>query len=114
MITKFTDTYLSSGLDELIRNGIPNMPKEVIMVSSVPNMNTVTFTTRCWDPKITIIIEELKHLNLYKETIKLYDLSRQMVFHDKDNKHDLVKTMPGELLDLIVFEKTDSFSCFNP
>ena len=47
--------------------------------------------------------EELKHLNLYKWTIELYGLPRQVVFYDRDHKHDLVKTMPGEFIDLIVF-----------
>ena len=34
--------------------------------------------------------------NLYKATIKFCGLSRQLVFHDRENKHGFVKTMPGK------------------
>ena len=34
--------------------------------------------------------------NLYKTTTELCGLSIQVVFHDRENKHDFVKTMPGK------------------
>ena len=33
--------------------------------------------------------------NLYKATTELGGLSRQVVFHDRENKHDFVKTVTG-------------------
>ena len=35
--------------------------------------------------------------NLYKATTRFHGLSRQVVFHDRENKHDFVKTVPGKL-----------------
>ena len=35
--------------------------------------------------------------NLYKATTKFYGLSRQVVFHDRENKHDFVKAVPDKL-----------------
>ena len=40
--------------------------------------------------------------NLYKATTIFCGLSRQVVFHDCENKHDFVKTMPGKLQNLCV------------
>ena len=35
--------------------------------------------------------------NLDKATTELCGLSMQVVFHDRENKHDIVKTVPGKL-----------------
>ena len=35
----------------------------------------------------------LQQWNLYKETTKFSDLSRQLLFHNRDNKHDYVNTI---------------------
>ena len=50
--------------------------------------------------------------NLYKATTKFCSLSRQVVFHDKENKHDFVKTVPGKLCILCVFSKTSLVSLY--
>ena len=44
--------------------------------------------------------------NLYKATIEFCGLSRQVVFHGRENKHDLVKTVPGKWWNLCVLSKT--------
>ena len=44
--------------------------------------------------------------NPYKATTKFRGLPRQVVFHDRENKHDFVKTMSDKWLNLCVFSKT--------
>ena len=44
--------------------------------------------------------------NLYKATTKFCGLSRQVVSHDTENKHDFVKTVPDKCWNLCVFDKT--------
>ena len=44
--------------------------------------------------------------SLYKVTSKFCCLSRQVVSHDRDNKHDFVKTVPGKCWNLCVVGKT--------
>ena len=44
--------------------------------------------------------------NLYKAASKLCGLSRRVVFHNRENKHDFVKTVPGKY----VFSKTSQVS----
>ena len=46
------------------------------------------------------------HWNLYEATTTFCGLSRQVVFHDRENKHDFVKTVPGKLWNLCVFSRT--------
>ena len=46
----------------------------------------------------------------YKTTAGLYDLSRQVVFHYRENKHDFVKTMPVKCQTLCFFIKTSLVS----
>ena len=48
--------------------------------------------------------------NLYKATTELCGLSRQVVFHSRENKHDFVKTVPGKWQNLCVFSKTSPVS----
>ena len=50
--------------------------------------------------------------NLYKVTTKFCGLSRQVVFHDRENKHDFVKTAPGKWWNLCVFSKTSPVSLY--
>ena len=49
-------------------------------------------------------------LNLYKVTTKICGLSRQVVFHDRDDKHDFVKTAPEK--DPCVISETSSVSLY--
>ena len=44
--------------------------------------------------------------NLYKATTKFCGLLRQVSFHDRENKHDFVKIVPGKWWNLCVFSKT--------
>ena len=50
--------------------------------------------------------------NQYKATTKFCGLSRQMVFHDRENKHDFIKTVPGKWLNLCVFSVTSPVSLY--
>ena len=50
--------------------------------------------------------------NLYKATIKFCVLSRQVVLHDRENKHDLVKAVPGQWRNLRVFSQTSLVSLY--
>ena len=57
--------------------------------------------------------------NLYKVTTTFCGLSRQVVFHSRENKHDLVKTVPGKWQNVCVFSKTFPvslyrFHCISP
>ena len=54
----------------------------------------------------------LVQLNLYKATTKFCGLSRQVVFHDRENKHDFVKTVPGKWCNLCVFSKISLVSLY--
>ena len=49
--------------------------------------------------------------NLYEATTKFCGLSRQVVSHDSENKHDFVKTVPDKCWNLCVFSKT--YTVFN-
>ena len=51
--------------------------------------------------------------NLYKATIKFCGLSKQVVFHDREDKLDFVKTMTGKWWNLCVFIKTSSLYRFH-
>ena len=42
----------------------------------------------------------------YKATTKFYGLWRQVVSHDRENKHDFVKIVPDKCWNLCVFSKT--------
>ena len=44
--------------------------------------------------------------NLYKATNKLCGLSRQVVSDNMENKHDILKTVPGKWQNLCAFSKT--------
>ena len=44
--------------------------------------------------------------DLYKATTKFCGLSRQVVSHDRENKHDFVKTAPDKCWNLCDFSKT--------
>ena len=44
--------------------------------------------------------------NLYKATTKFCGLSRQVVSHDRENKHDFVMAMPDKWWNLCVFSET--------
>ena len=50
--------------------------------------------------------------NPYKATPKLYGLSRQVVFHDTENKHNLMKTVLDKLQNICVFIKTSLVSLY--
>ena len=47
-------------------------------------------------------------LNLCKVTTEYWCLSRQVVFHNRENKHDFVKTVPGKSSNLCVFYRKTS------
>ena len=51
-------------------------------------------------------LSEPMQWNLYKATTKFCGLSRQVVFYDRENKHDFVKTVPCKCSNLCVFSKT--------
>ena len=50
--------------------------------------------------------------NLYKATTEFRGLSRQVVSHGRENKHDFVKTVSGKLWNLCVFSKTYPVSLY--
>ena len=50
--------------------------------------------------------------NLYKATTKFCGLSRQVLFHDSENKYDFVKSVPGKRWNLCVFSKTFEVSLY--
>ena len=47
--------------------------------------------------------------NLYKTATRFYGLSRQVVFHDRENKHDFVWTVPDKLQNLCVLVRLPRF-----
>ena len=47
---------------------------------------------------------------LYKTTIESYGLSRQVVFHNKGNKHDFDKSQPGNWWNMSAHDKTAKLS----
>ena len=50
--------------------------------------------------------------NPYKATPKFYGLSRQVVFHDTENKHNFMKTVLDKLQNICVFIKTSLVSLY--
>ena len=51
--------------------------------------------------------------NLYKATTKFCGLTRHVVYHDRENKHDFVKTVPGKWWNLRVIVRL-SLSHYTP
>ena len=49
---------------------------------------------------------QTKYSKTCKATIQFCGLWIQVVFHDRENKHDFVKTVPGKWWNLCVFSKT--------
>ena len=56
--------------------------------------------------------KQMVQWNLYKTATRFYGLSWQVVFHDRENKHDFVWTVPDKLQNLCVFSKTPPVSLY--
>ena len=59
-------------------------------------------------PKVFLMSVEIQW-NLYKATTKFCGLSRQVVSHDMENKHDFVKTLPDIWLNHVFLVKISQF-----
>ena len=79
----------------------PNCVKLILQQNSFPH-----FTISLLHMNTKWALKNIIQWKLYKMTTKFCDLSKQMVLHGRENKHDFVKTVPGKWWNLCVFSKT--------
>ena len=85
----------------------PNCVHLILQQNSVPH-----FTISLLHMNTKWALQNIIQWKLHKTTTKFCDLSKQVVFHGREKKHDFVKTVPGKWWNLCVFSKTFPVSLY--
>ena len=82
------------------REGGEITPQEITLSQTLLwrriHMNRFSLITKIKASSLFHLFQHSYWWNLYKATTAFCGISRQMVFHDRENKHDYAKTVPGK------------------